>query len=74
MYFFPQICTTVLAIIGSISCGEASKKEKRGLISLGYGSGGGHLGSGGLSLSGGYGLGGGSLGKCLFIIVLTDLV
>lgn len=61
MYPFPQICTIILAIVGSISCGDVSKKEKRGLIGLGLGSGGGHLGSGGLSLSGG--LGGGSLGK-----------
>lgn len=61
---------------------KTSKKDKRGLLGLGYGGLGyggglGHLGSGSLALSGGYGLESSSLGKlfellyCTYIYILA---
>lgn len=62
IYWF-QIFALV-ALVGTISCEDKpTKKDKRGLLGLGYG---GHIGSGGLAL-GGYGIGSSSLGECLML-------
>lgn len=55
----------IVALVGAIF-GEAktTKKDKRGVLGLGYG---GHIGSGGLAL-GGYGIGSSSLGKFYALI------
>lgn len=59
----------LIVLVGSISCEEKStKKQKRGLLGLGYGASLGHIGPGGLALSGGYGSS--SLGKLQVIILV----
>lgn len=53
----------IVVLVGTISCEDKpTKKDKRGLLGLGYG---GHIGSGGLAL-GGHGFGSSSLGKFLY--------
>lgn len=62
MFLF-QIVAFV-ALVVAICCEEKpTKKNKRGLLGLGYGAGLGYLGSGGPALTVGYGFGTSSLGK-----------